>query len=272
LTPPPPARVLQIREELDHMASIDDPIEATRKQYPEESKNQIFELSLAAASALSPAFGLVESILSHFSTKAAFERVEALLKTLEEEVRRHDRDLLSLKDRLRSPEFIQTLMVAVDYTARTADLRKVQRFAAVLADGLVLGDQSERLWEDAAAFIRDAAELGEADIQVLGVLYSIQGNLPSSHLAPVQQDAAGKMFQLSPDPNPFTELHEQVLNKVDEQHIPRDEFYSRCARLSGFGLVLEVPTNVARQSPGDYCYRITVRGKRLAEILERKKA
>jgi hypothetical protein len=189
---------------------------------------------------------------------------------LEDEVRRLGRDLQRLREQLRSPGFVETLITAVDYAVRTANLRKVRRFAAILADGLVLDDQSERRWEEATQFIRDVSELGEADIEVLKVLHSVQGNLSSSYFAPVQRDATGKRSQLSPDPHPFIERLQQVLNRIDQLEVPRDEFYSRCARLSGFGLVLEVPREPQFQSPGDYCYRITLRGKRLVEVLHRQ--
>ncbi len=72
---------------------------------------------------------------------------------------------------------------------------------------------------------------------------------------------------LSTDPNPYTELITRVLTAVDQAGISRDDFYSRCSRLNGFGLAIEVMRNNGRMAPDDHCFRLTKRGARLVEMM-----
>jgi ACT domain-containing protein len=58
-----------------------------------------------------------------------------------------------------------------------------------------------------------------------------------------------------------------VLDAIKRAGLSRDEFYARCGRLSGFGLVAEVKRNDMRMSIEDYCYRVTGRGAQLVEMI-----
>ena len=64
------------------------------------------------------------------------------------------------------------------------------------------------------------------------------------------------------------ERTDQLVKKVDESKIHRDDFYSYCKRLEGFGLAIEVPRNPSRMAPGDYCFRPTRRGLKLLSLLD----
>jgi len=70
------------------------------------------------------------------------------------------------------------------------------------------------------------------------------------------------------DPNTYTRLLKPLLDSVDASGIERDDFYSRTARLTGFGLTLEVQRSDTRQSPADHCFRLTARGKKLIQIID----
>ena len=241
------------------MSSIDDPIEAVRMQHREQP-DKILDIILEIAGKLDPFTGVVSTIKKHFSQKEAAERVMALFKAHELVIRGLGKDIKDLEDRLQSPEYIEALIVAVHESLRTSNLRKVQRFASILGYELALGKASLRTWEDAAAFIRDLAELGEADIQALKILDSVQSDL-------LDDEVKWPINVHSYDPNLFTVRHQRVLDLIDERGIQREEFYSRCSRLTGFGLTLEVPRNETRVAPGDYCFRLTLRGKRLLSML-----
>jgi len=67
-------------------------------------------------------------------------------------------------------------------------------------------------------------------------------------------------------PNMFTEKMD-ALRSATDQRMHRDDFYSHCERLRGFGLAIDVPRNPARMSPDDYCYRPTRRGLALLRLL-----
>jgi hypothetical protein len=49
-----------------------------------------------------------------------------------------------------------------------------------------------------------------------------------------------------------------------------DYLDSRCARLTGFGLALEVQRNASYQGPGDHCFRITGKAADLLRMLDAK--
>ncbi len=158
-----------------------------------------------------------------------------------------------IQQELKSPGFRETFIVAVTETLQSANSKKVERFALVLGYQLAAPEE-ERAWEEASAFIRDLAELGDASIAALQILDSVQGDLVG---------ASQTIF----DPNPFTERAQALLQEVDRRGIGRDEFYALCGRLSGFGLALEVMRNISRMAPSEHCFRLTRRGKRLISML-----
>jgi hypothetical protein len=239
-------------ERLKSMPGIDDPIDAVKKQYPEESSSPL-GLILDVASNFDIFVGVVNTIRNQFSKDTAIERVKALLTVFESTIRRLERDVQRISLRLESPEFVETLVVAVNESIRTSDVRKIARFGSIL--GYSVAEQGNpRSSEDASAYIRDLAQLGEGDIEAMRILHSIQAPL-----------FVGKV--VSTDPNPYTALITQVLTAVDQAGISRDDFYSRCSRLNGFGLAIEVMRNDRRMALGDHCFRLTKRGARLVEMI-----
>lgn len=234
------------------MSGIDDEIEAVKKQYPDES-NSAFNLILSVAGQFNLLAGVVNTIKQQFSGAAATQKVMALLNAFEQTIRRLERNVERLSSRLESPEFVETLTVAVNETIRTSDRNKIERFAVVL--GYSVADLTKALsLQEASAYIRDLAQLSEADIEAMRILYSIQSPLFIDGAVPT-------------NPNPYTEVIDKVLAAVDRTRVSREEFYSRCSRLNGFGLAIEVMRNNNRMSPGDHCFRLTKRGARLVEIL-----
>ena len=107
---------------------------------------------------------------------------------------------------------------------------------------------------DVVSLIRDVARLGDDDIFILGVLVDEYRDIirqePNFH-----------------DHNPYTERFPAVLKRVDEFKIHRDDFYSQCARLAGFGFAIEVMRNDMRMAPNDHCFRPTRRGVKLLEMI-----
>lgn len=181
------------------------------------------------------------------------ERFESLFQETLDVIRSLEQDVNSMEEKFESPAFVQTLLFTAERTARTASHEKIKRFAAILGFGLV-NNKTDQEWEDAAAYIRTLDEISEADIEAMKLLYSIQAEL----LRPNKNDY---------DPNQFTLTMGKILVKVDKSGMTRDEFYSRCARLQGYGLVISVEKNIARNRPKDYCFRLTFSGKNLVEML-----
>jgi hypothetical protein len=236
--------------------AIDNEFDAVHSQYDAQAPNPVVNLVLAAGEKVGLPVGPIIAIRDHFSNAAVKERVEALLVELERAVRRHDTSLQNLETQLTASGFREALLAAAAETSRVENERKIERFASVLGFELATPDQGTAAWDDATAFIRDLSQLGESDIEAMKLLYANQST----------QSAGFGRVPL--DPNVYTRLLKQLLDSVDIAGIERDDFYSRCARLTGFGLILEVQRSDVRQSPSDYCFRLTARGKKLIQIIE----
>lgn len=231
------------------MSGIDDPIEAVKQQHREQP-DRVVELILNVAGSLHPFAGVVSAIRTHFSVQGANDRTKALLDVIEQCVREHEGDLRQVRERMESPEFVHSLIVAVTEAIRSPEQRQIVRFGAVLGHAVTDGtDLSE-----ATAFVRDLAQLTEADLQAIHILYNVQKELVD---APT----------VTTDANPYTETIRYVLSAVDVARISRDDFYARCSRLNGFGLALEVQRNEGRFGPADHCFRLTKRAATLVRLL-----
>jgi hypothetical protein len=231
---------------------IDDPIDQIEKQHEETPPNQTFEIMMAGLSVL-PMVGAINAIRQYASGNSMRERFESLIRETLEVVRILGRDIESLKDTTESPAFIQTLVVATERTIRTSNREKIKRFAAVLGYELVNGE-NELEWEDVEAFIRTLDEIGETDIKVLAYLYKFQSEFFKGD----------KLI----DYNLIFSNMGQLLGNIEKTGLSKDEFYARCSKLSGYGLVLNVPRRKDVVPPSDYSYRLTKLGKRLMMMLQ----
>lgn len=160
-----------------------------------------------------------------------------------------------LRERFDSPELQDGLLRAVEEAQRTASARRVRRMSVVLASALAGDFDNEP--EDIVSFIQTISELTDGDIQVLVIMEAAYA-WPIKHMPNLN------------DPNAFTERYADLMKLVDEAKIHRDDFYSRCVRLSGFALAMEVVRNTSRQTPADHCFRPTLRGLRLLRMLHER--
>src|SRR2546430_16569 len=103
--------------------------------------------------------------------------------------------------------------------------------------------------------IRDLAQLGDRDIQVLGILATVHASA-ISHMPRLQ------------DPHQFSKETPALRTAVANSGIDRDDFLSACERLRGFGLGAEVLRNTSHMGPEDFCYRPTRRGLLLLDYLK----
>jgi hypothetical protein len=237
---------------MSYMA-IDDELDAVRKAYPNEPAN-ILNRVLKLASPVSLGAKIITTLREVFSEDAKAARVTALLEALEKVIRRNQKDLPELDGVVRSPEFVETLLVAVHESLNTINLNRVERFAHVLGNTLCQ-EKGQTNWEETAAFIRDLAQLTEEDVIALRILDDVTGDLARS------------LSNLH-TPDPFTRINKELLTEIHRRGLHPDDFYSRCSRLSGFGLTLPVAFNPSQMSPGEYCFRFTLRGLRLLVLLK----
>jgi|SRR5215216_1868460 len=204
------------------MPGIDDRIEQIQRHHEDAQPLHLFEIMMAAFTVFFPMAGAFNAIRQYINSNALRERFESLFHETLNVVQSLEQDVDSLKEKVESPAFVQTLLFTAERTARTARHEKIKRFAAILGYGLVKNNTDQE-WEDAAAYIRTLDEITEADIEVMKLLYSIQGEL----LRPNKSDY---------DPNEFTLTMGKVLVKVDQSGMTRDEFYCSSTIVQNYAL------------------------------------
>ena len=243
------------------MEKIDDPLDAVWGQYPEEQENPVGEAALSIVGHVFLPAAIFNSIREQFLIKARKGRVDALLgalksrlQVIDNEIAENREKLKVVQDKLGSPQFNEAVRVAAEEAARAINEKKIKQLANALVRAVDPERDTESL-EDLAGFIRDLARLGDRDIQALQILHLVFADTV-------------KVYPNLHDPNVFTERAAQLLKTVDDSKIHRDDFYSYCKRLEGFGLAIEEPRNTGRMAPGDYCFRPTRRGLKLLALLE----
>jgi len=236
------------------MGKIDDQFDAAKSQYPEPPDNVVGELALRIGGAVIPLIGLVNSVRDYYSQKAVQQRLNALTEAVNDKVNATNSDVDAIKAMLDSGQFAEGIRLAIEETWRTTDAEKVKRFGAILGNLLAAIGNSDSP-QDAAEFIRTVSQLSDRDIQVLDLLCSNSVHLLAS-------------YPNLHDPNPFSDAWSTAVRMADEAKLARDDFYSSCKRLEGFGLAIELPRNPSRLSPGDYSFRPTRRGEKLYFLLK----
>ena len=236
------------------MSQIDDPIEAVKQQYPEEPKGPI-SVMLEVLGPWHPFVGLV-NVFRHFASQSETNaRVRALFEAFEWYVRQQGEKIeaLDLEKQLQMPQAKEAVITAVTEALLCADLNKITRFATILGHEFV-GKASKSDWENAATHIRELSQLGDDDIQVLRILHQLQRN------AFIGQEQ-------KPDQPQFAGTMERVLITAQQAGMSREDVYSRCARLNGFDLTLQMERPRGMVAV-DYVYRLTRHGKHLIDILQ----
>src|SRR5262245_62613305 len=113
------------------MSSINDPIEAVHSQYPEESFDPL-RIALGVLTPVHPLAKIGSAIKKFLSQKDAKARVEAFFWAFEWYIRNHDKRIEDVEAKLESPAFLETIVIAVNKAAQSANFKKVKRFAAIL--------------------------------------------------------------------------------------------------------------------------------------------
>lgn len=227
------------------MGKIDDIYDAAASQYPEPGGSLPADLALDVGAAVIPIAGILKGVLDSFSRVAVEKRLRMLIEALNSKVN-------SINAKIESPKFAEAVRLAMEETCKTTDAKTVKRFAAVLGNSAEADDLDGP--QNAMDFIRAVSQLADRDLRVLNILNSVNADNM-------------KTYSNLHDPNPFTQRIEDVFKRVQQAGIHRDDFYSSCKRLEGFGLAIELPRNISRMQPGDYCFRPTRPGERLLALL-----
>jgi hypothetical protein len=203
-----------------------------------------------------PAVGAAAAATAFIGRFSAGHRWKTKIEAMIEGFRRRFEEVGGRLDRLEAiasdPLVEDVLSAALVQTMLSPRVELARRYGRVL--GATLAADAPR-WEEAGEFIRDLERLTDDDLRALSLLWRVQ--------------QAGQLTdgEMSTDANHYTSTWTEVLSHVGQARITRDDWYSRCGRLVGFGLANEVQRNPTHQSPSDACFRITGRAVRLMSLL-----
>lgn len=243
-----------------------DPVEASFEAWQPDSTNlgeRLSSLALTIAGIKFVPAKLWQILRDQFDSGSRFQRIEYLFtgvrlgfQRMRSEIGEVGEQVKAVNAKLEGERFREGVSVACEEAARAASNKKIEQMTAVLV-GYV--GPTPSAWaapdEDIATLIRDIAQLGDRDIQVLGILTTVHAGA-ISHTPNLQ------------DPHQFSKETPRLRTAIAESGIHRDDFLSTCERLRGFGLGAEVLRNTSHMGPEDFCYRPTRRGLVLLDYLK----
>lgn len=239
------------------MGNIDNPIAQIKKGAEGPPKDPGVEIATRLVVWIPGIGKYIKKALDAIAGHDKDERLNFLSTAIIEQLEAHEDTIDEILGRMDEPEFTRLMSVTIERIFFGANERKVKRFVAVLTDAAT-NDKTDQQYEDAASFIRALDELSEDDIKVLKHLYCHQ-----SHLVGEKHNMGYNEFF-------YNKSMENMLMDARNLSLQMDEFYSRCGRLTGYGLALELNNrSAAMGNPDDFCFRITLLGKRLMEMLRR---
>lgn len=244
---------------------IDDPIDASENAWPDEPDGlgkKFADLALSFLGLVFPPATVVKIMRDQFLPQNRVGRIEYLfrgmalkLKDVEAKCAGSREKIAAIQARMDEPAFQKAVATACEEAARSSDTARIERFALVLANSPTPGRWSTDA-DDIATFIRDLTQLSERDLQVLERLSMAFGNLVLSN--PELNDSSV-----------FTRNNEGLEHVIRQQPLHRDDFFSACGRLIGFGLAIEEPWPPVHTQPHGRCIRPTRRGLSLLHYLGR---
>lgn len=221
----------------------------------EEPKNPAAELAVRGISWIPVIGKYIQKALDAIKGQEKEARLAFFQTTIVEQLEAHEVSIDDVIRRLDQPEFNRLVSVAVERMFFGANARKVKRFAAVVTNAAT-NERTEQQYEDAAYFIRALDELSEDDIKVLKHLYNHQSHLVNENHAMTYNEFFNDNGM------------QNMLLDARNLGMQMDEFFSRCSRLTGYGLALELNNrSAAMGNPEDFCFRLTLLGKRLIDML-----
>jgi hypothetical protein len=178
---------------------------------------------------------------------------------LNEAIKDLDTRILNIETKLSNDQAREAVMVAVEAAQRSVREDKAEMFGRII--GATLGQHTPN-WSEATEFVRDVERFTDLDLKTLMLLWQ-------RHRAFVTLQPDGRPTVLL-DSNRFVSGWQEAVKAAADSGLSQEEFDSRCARLTGFGLAVVVSsTPAASYGPVVSVYRITGRAVRLLELLGR---
>ncbi|HLI63981.1 MAG TPA: hypothetical protein VKV05_11310 [Terriglobales bacterium] len=238
--------------------AIDDKFDQIEQQFANADQSNTLDLVLRLSAAI-PGIGALVAPFDAIQQYRTFEdfkqRVDAYIKALVETVRGLSGDVEKIRKGFEDEECWQAFVRGIFETAQALNTDRARIFGKIFGAELVAINP---VWDEAAALIRDLNQLTESDIQTLRLLSQYQAQLIKVSKPFFDDYTYDQLLQTVP----------RLLQELDRLGHSRSEFYSRASRLSGFGLAIQLNWNQARLAPHEQGFAISVRGKRLIEMLD----
>jgi len=239
---------------------IDNPVEASFEAWQPDSPNsgeRLSNLALTIGGIKFVPAKLWQILKDQWDRGARFQRIDYLFEgirlgfqSVQSDIGEVAEQVNAVNAKLEGERFREAVSVACEEAAGAASKKKIEQMATVIV-GYV--GPTPSAWappdEDVASMIRDIAQLGDRDIQVLGILATVHASAVS-HMPNLQS------------PDAFSRETPKLKTTIAESGIHPDDFLSTCERLRGFGFGAEVLRNNSHMGPEDFCYRPTRRGLR----------
>jgi hypothetical protein len=239
--------------------SIDNPMDKVR-DIADEKDDELFNGLILAGAVFSPIMAVVATVKGVFDGAERQARIWSAIRALCDELEAmRDRLPNDAEAALSSAWFKGAVQVVLEESARAVNQERAVMLSRAAAHGCFPDDENKHRQKDLANYIRDLAQLGADDIQMLKLL----------------RDAYQEPIRTTPnmhDPNYFTEHFDEFKRMATDLNIHVDDRIALGARLSGFGLAYEAARNTTRQTPGEHCFRPTRRGVYLLSLLEAAEA
>jgi hypothetical protein len=230
--------------------AIDDPIEQLRKQIKGEPEN----IAVAIAKHEVGKIPFIGYAINHIRGKEKAEKEAFFDNAVLDILKAHEVNIDTVLNKLESENMLRVISAAAERIFWGASTTKAKRFAAIVANTIEFGS-GDNNFEDSVSFIRALDELSEADIKVLKHLYNHQKNLVIEN----HTINYNSFFQ--------DQRMQDLIQSATQIGIQMDDFFARCARLSGYGLVLPLERDKLKVRLEEFAFRITLLGKRLVEML-----
>jgi hypothetical protein len=231
--------------------AIDNALEKIRA-ITNEDDNELLSSLIQAGGLFSPVIAVLAAVKGVVDISEIKIRIGTAIRSLCDELERiRDRWPADAESVLKnSVWFKKAVQVLMEESLRAPSEERAVLLAKVAAHGCFPDPENKRRQEDLASYIRDLAQLGEDDVQMLRLL----------------RDAYKEVFKNDPnlrDPNRFTQHNDSFKHAAEKLNIHPDDRLALGARLNGFGLAFE---GVA-QTEGHF-FRPTRRGFYLLSLLE----
>jgi hypothetical protein len=203
---------------------------------------------------------LLKALEVLFDDVSAKERCRAMFDLFLMEIGHLESSKASREDVQRS------IQMAFVYDRQQRDDKKRERYVSLIGNAL----RSESEIQEIATFVQTVEQLSERDVMVLKVLNKVMNK--EDDWKP-QSNSMGGVTKVHP--NTFRERHQELAVQVamalgqrtEANTFNREEGYTVCSRLAGFGLAHEIEVQPRELPLTNYAFRPSVRGLTLLKLL-----